>query len=1707
MTTIQLLKKQFFGVHRANIEREISDATFALENTKNNTTAELQQLTGRSTTHRGGLISAARAILRRRLAAALAARERYNSGADDEAEFTAWVHQQQIDEPVVEEFDRKYAKQTEDGASLFGILVQDSAVDQSGSLPFVEQANAWLDPEIDPTDIKVAIPSPHEHGVFRLPSFTASEFREGLKPLEPFVGKPFVMYLITREVMTTLNGDSYKDMLRKLVPRGPLHEKSINGLANFIFSVPAIFYGGIVMAYIRFIDDNFPPQDFRLFSSPSINCVIDCTLSATSGAARERIIPAIQKYLQSTPDYKSFAKARVPECVLKAVYEKEKRRLKEEGVDQQTLVAFGKLMRVRYRVYHAGGLWFDTDPDDVLKFTCVDIYGHNEHASLLNTRFRKIGQPKDVTYVKPEELNEMLLANPQPCEFVPDLKTYTVAKDGKCDIRNLEILSVQYGPCIYKSYKPPCDHKKFYKCTSEISFEVKLWKSGVGRPLRQPYYSIARLADHHIGAQFFTEISRDKFYHGIDVHRAFSSYYKNPLYARFGFPRYPCLFVNEDLSHIEGGGWSLVTKVIYRCRFTEATKWIQPGCWYTHIRLYRIMIRGLATFEISHTVCAQADFTRLPLKPIDDGLRSSKEFNNTFIGMLISGGGVNTIEKYYHSTSINERRQIIHDAKKSPEYISGVDCPLGLQDVVQITNRSRARTQCWHTHSYILDYQQDTIFDAASHIPFHLIVGTNTDAIVFKQEISLDVLPEYLRARFKPEYKQIKFFAAGSHTHMKDHVVTPLREGIDLNSIDTYFHTFAQPSAHEHVRRVQRLERPPHISQHLARLGKITLTNGGPGCGKTYRSMISQRMPSSIILTPTNLLKSDHLDSMITYDEQQGAAAQRLPEIMTVHAFLQLDEKFQPRTEKNEIPPIIAENILIDEITMVPKALLSQVIEKATNLGMRVHLFGDIDKNGIHQRRPVKGEPITYEWLMEYLPTYSTEISQIRRQKLPRDCEFVDSLRGLSYGDQVSRLIESELVNIVSEADVPKLWDEGATGISTIHENIHRLNHTLFALGHAQVPGRYIRTSRKIPKGKLRMVARDAVWTGRKTAKDATPADFDYELAYFTTADACQGGTRKGKLFIDLDRSGSPGALYTAVTRCEYLQNVYLIRGPLTISPARVLRLSRTAPYFYEKRIVAANPSAAVKPIEMLTPPKPTAVVSKPETLGPRIQSMGVYGLTKQKCDFICTNTTRICHSYGHAAYNIDWKDLRECALDALRSMKQDFNLNEYPSKDIITKCRLFLDIDMDVSHTHCVDIEKFLLSVVPAGDHKILRNQDSGKVHIVVNAPICNFSMQVDDRASEWVPKPEYWKQYEDAMKAFREFHVEWNVRENPHTNTGEMICDFADTDDYKLARLRLEMRQAADNLPTDYMNYEAYTYWLDYKSTWDEESGETDPDDMDFTKKPFDINHRERYFDPHVVYVNRPTPDSELAIKMFFGERLRQIVGVDETTWERAYDFKAHGLRAAFSVKTADKHIKSTAYYAPYDLDCFGLTYKQKAMVISDCSIYKPITGTYTSEAQAQITECMAAIERSKTIVAEIKRAPVEFQVADKSELAGVLRVAADVVSAFEFLKVVGCMYMFKRVKPSWCQLCSREHATDNSLMITTHKKDGVVRVYERCRRADSKAVRTLGEFTVDTVVSEEDSEEREEDVDDEVDREINEIYDDDNEDLAEDTTSWRD
>lgn len=824
---------------------------------------------------------------------------------------------------------------------------------------------------------------------------------------------------------------------------------------NFFYGVLSKFYS-IDYVWIQIYPRNAAPQDFELFESPDLNCVLKATI--TQHPELRKKVFNYQEALETKP------------------------------VNKEILLELQTKFRLRYVIMSQVGTWFDTDPTDKKKFKQVKLYAHDNHASVYQPIAKRATK---VVYKAHNELQPLLQQLHAPAKLNYNI---TINRDnGEPDF---DLQSFAANDTVYKTYQVPApdtNDPEYFNCNNEVSYQYKKFVNQNNlRPLTGIYFDIFRSADHHLTTQQFQQYSKkQQFYHSYDMNKAFPSFKHNPLYNQFKLTTgNVALFKNNNKDYLKSSGRSRICNVVYTNEIVKKTAWIQNDCWYGHIRLFYILQNNLATFDITHTVVSSAEDLALPFKPFDKD-PDNKKFNNAFIGKPISGGLNNNVTQYYTAKHDYEINQLRYELTQEADVISAV--PSAFAGLLEVVRKAETKNQLYQIHSDILDYQQTTFYALLTKVPISELVAFCVDGFYTTKAI-----PDFVSSTNPHEFKYEK-----SQIHFDSTYDAPIHKTFELPQDLTV----------------------PDISIYEQVLSPLSLTNGPPGCGKSYNSCESNPIPGTVILTPTHLLKFNHSQKTKLY-------------VSTLHKFFGFGVSYHEQK--------IHENVVVDEITMVPAHLIRQMIAISLKYRFNLRFIGDIDEKGIHQRPPPKilGDAIKYTELINAGFSVKTEISPIRRQKTKDDCEFLDRLRTLSHNQIVAEL--RTRVFFIKSNEVPEYWTDDSTGVSATHERCKYFNKRVKPESPT-APARYVRNSSKTDpnkiKGAISIQSQHDIWFDRSKSDDKTPKNFNYEAAYFNTADAVQGATIKGPIFVDLTKSNLENFLYTAITRCEYLDNVYIIEN------------------------------------------------------------------------------------------------------------------------------------------------------------------------------------------------------------------------------------------------------------------------------------------------------------------------------------------------------------------------------------------------------------------------------------------------------------------------------------------------------------------------------------------------------------------------------------
>lgn len=246
-------------------------------------------------------------------------------------------------------------------------------------------------------------------------------------------------------------------------------------------------------------------------------------------------------------------------------------------------------------------------------------------------------------------------------------------------------------------------------------------------------------------------------------------------------------------------------------------------------------------------------------------------------------------------------------------------------------------------------------------------------------------------------------------------------------------------------------------------------------------------------------------------------------EIVTKKFNDEFDKKFKnigclPYSEKH-YPSVI----ICDEVTQYTEGQRKQIISMYPK--SKIIFCGDIDKNGIHYQLPnVSGEAFK-------LGDNIVEFNENRRCKDPVLLKKLNAIRERIKGNWNKKqlldfVINKKLFNIVSKDNVHKLY--------TIDDYILCSKHIYIDEWTEKFKGKFNKEKYYVNKNSVNYCNGDIV------ISDVKPPSSDIKHAF--TCHAIQGETIKNKIFIDTRNLFENQMLYTALSRAQYGNQIYLIR-------------------------------------------------------------------------------------------------------------------------------------------------------------------------------------------------------------------------------------------------------------------------------------------------------------------------------------------------------------------------------------------------------------------------------------------------------------------------------------------------------------------------------------------------------------------------------------
>lgn len=857
------------------------------------------------------------------------------------------------------------------------------------------------------------------------------------------------------------------------------------------------------LMYINIYSSGSPRKadDFTLWDGKDLNCVLK---------AINRKCP------KKTEVIKKFAKKHFNDFKI--------------SCDKTMIRKIHKALRVRVVVKTIfGDTWFDSDPDNKNRYVCVKVLGHEDHASEYSpiADFSSVVHYVDSVDEKIAELIETKVAF--------EIVTKEEMIGNHIDHKNM---AVKCGLTIFKHKfdmdEEDYENEEYFNCTDAGQYRYKKFKNtNKLNVLKGVYFDITRESDCHMTCQMLSEyeINKTKAY-SYDMNKAFPSFRTSPLFDRFKFAvgYFDLRKTTAPLMDvISKPGFSRVNDIEYIGApgdFIEKVKHIVDQHWYSNIRLYNAVTKGYIKLEVKLTVLCNKS------EDLDFPFTTEKRFNNSFIGRLTSGASDSTFFKTYVCKKEEERNHLLSCFEDSHNNAGPaiVDEKTGY---IKLPYASLGKSNQKHQiHTCIIDYQQTTFINKMIECLDYDVITYNTDGFYTRREVPKSIIEHSL---IPGEFKREGFQA----------IQWQSKEERTLKS----FNDFILPHAPEH---------------NGEKMSNLMLFTGPAGCGKSYKHIFDQPRINCSFAFPTHKLVSDCKRKIqkerkiyVPGDEfgltfTMGNSSTSYTEVSqgvsyTIDTFHKLCEITKGAKKKKS--GAISLNIVVDEVSLISKQYMEGIMKYCDSIRANLIAIGDINHDGSSHQRGTVGDQMGKELLEKFIHVeWKNEDTpqEFRRQSDADHWDFIQQLRTKSWDLQLTD-VYSKCKNITTEQLVNK-WDNNWIGISSRHTNVTMYNRLIRdkqqELSLETCRARTTRTTKnkegeyKSINGQLTTQLIKDVSFERMSSTDETSSL--YEAAYFVTSDMIQGTSLDEIIVIDPE-SMLDGFLYTAISRCRNLDNVYII--------------------------------------------------------------------------------------------------------------------------------------------------------------------------------------------------------------------------------------------------------------------------------------------------------------------------------------------------------------------------------------------------------------------------------------------------------------------------------------------------------------------------------------------------------------------------------------
>lgn len=698
----------------------------------------------------------------------------------------------------------------------------------------------------------------------------------------------------------------------------------------------------------------------------------------------------------------------------------------------------------------------------------IDIVNQFSHYTQCLLKNKDIEAVKYVNGICPDSLGDAFNIVSKDDQYGPEILGYTALIDGKLT--------------IVKTYRPPADTENplYYTCYNEASYQFKRFVTSNNlkriSKLSNHAQVVGLVADSIVyppilkRAQFsksMIELDRNKAYPSSIVGNLFPT--ESLVVGCFNLDN-PCL------------AFVIVDKVISltplaKFYFTNASLSVIPA------PMYRYLVSVGCQFEASQALYSV-------MKPIVlDCPTTPKTLRNTVIGKLIQSHDVRKVvlphvnKSEFESLAYTASQQgLVHE----PLYFGNSVLGDGFSEdlTIDMTIHCAPKSAYQHIYSFIMAYHNIAMLKKMAEFEFDSIKAVYVDAIFITartkagQNFSTcgkNIVSSQLEGEFKLD------------TIKPYHYELPISKNVEwVGKTDNNLPSIAPMELSARL-----FSKEPSI-QNLPFVPskQVTWITGPAGSGKSYPWI----QAGQCLLTPTCELR----------DAFKAKGCKDVHTAAKMFQFSMSDSAYASRAMGYYRPMYV-----IDEFTMFTREQFETMLRRQPNsffvmLGDPCQICNNVNGRSI---LPLVENAIDWK-----------EFATIRRQS-GEFCEFLDSLRDMSYSDQVYAVKSYFVWGTKEECSVVigGSWNR----LSNVNDwFMDRADDT------TDIPVRYTK-----PGGSsVRKIVKKSS-ASLHIRRTFTEAKQPLEVAFASTVDSYQGSTLSGKVGILVTDLNRPGALYTAVTR------------------------------------------------------------------------------------------------------------------------------------------------------------------------------------------------------------------------------------------------------------------------------------------------------------------------------------------------------------------------------------------------------------------------------------------------------------------------------------------------------------------------------------------------------------------------------------------------